>query len=143
MHSFVAAVLFGMPGLDPLVPNPELGQQYAERRQASGSTTSERRAVVGTNRVREAEFCEVEEQQGAHLREPGVRRCMQAQQIPAVVVGQRQWNAPGAILRVEPALVIDAPECIRSPFRRLDSLRARYTSTGPSRLSQTRAAYYL
>src|SRR5262245_19878339 len=61
---------------------------------------------------------------------------MQTEQVAAVVVGQREWNALGSVLRLEPALVIDAPQRVRSSFSHFDSLWTWHTSARPTGLRQ-------
>src|SRR5436190_8601030 len=64
---------------------------------------------------------------------------MQAEQVPAVVVGQRERDARGSVLGLEPALVIDAPQRIRASFGYFDSLWTRHTSACHTGLGQTGA----
>jgi hypothetical protein len=122
-----SAVLLRLARRDPLRRHPRLDEQHGQPRQAAAGA-GKRRAVVGAQRLRQAELAEggVEDRPNMLGVAPGQH--LTAQQIAAVRIGQRQRLTTRAVAGEEPALEIDRPHVVGSRAGRKRRTRRRRLS---------------
>ena len=113
MHPFMAAILLRVSGLDPFdtdsEPEPP-DRELAQIKQGVGGR--EGHAVIAADVRRQATILKKPLKHGESAVFFGGRERLAGQQIPAGMIGDRQWVAVFTIPQQELALVIRAPELI-------------------------------
>ena len=130
VHPFMPPVLLGPARLDPLRHDAELQPPYRQPTQSRHPTRGERRSVVRADRARQAVLSKHPLQLAAAVVVASFIDCLDAQQIAAVGVGHGQRIAARAVLGMERAFEIGAPDVV-GPKRRAQRQR-RWSRAAPA-----------
>jgi hypothetical protein len=112
MHPLVPPILLRLARHDPLWPDAQLDPPHRQPRQPADARRRKRRAVVRTDRQRQAMLLERRLEDRPHIRLVRSRHRPTAQQVTAVRVGQGERVAPPTVTGAEPAFEIGAPHVV-------------------------------
>src|SRR6516225_7352121 len=112
MHPLVPSILLRLSSHDPLGPDAQLDPPYRQPRQPADPERGKRRAVVRTDRQRQAMLLEGRLEDWPHILLVRSRHGLTAQQVTAVRVGQGERIAPPTVAGTKPTLEIGAPHVV-------------------------------
>src|SRR5215813_7156691 len=112
VYPLVPAILLRLAGPDPLGPDAQLDPPHRQPRQSADPGRGKRRAVIRTDRLRQAMLLEGRREDRPHILLVGPRHRLTAQQVTAVRVGQGKRITAPAVGGAEPPLEIGAPHVV-------------------------------
>jgi hypothetical protein len=106
MHSFVAPVLLGVPGLDALMANAKLNPPNGQARKPPSASTRARRPIVSAHSIRQAKLAEQRFEGWLHSSRLRGPQRLAPQDHPAECIGDGQRVAALVVTRLKVTLEV-------------------------------------